>query len=147
MNDHCARRPKDSFKDHLADLAQRTARGDNSLHAGDAWTLDDFKEDHEVRRKVLKSELRRIAAEAATVAAPIFGKFAEAVDRLADSLEAEAARPGGEVLPSLLAAYAHRCCPQGRRPGSAFRAGGSGARRSARRHGSLDGLGPVIEDL
>jgi len=86
-----------NYHAHLADIASRTAAGDSTVKAEDSWTREDWQDDADERCRVFKSKCKEIEGQAWELAKPVLEAKADAVDALADWLEAEA-RPRFEQL-------------------------------------------------
>jgi hypothetical protein len=78
------------------DIAKRTAAGDTTVNQGDAWSRQDFLDDHRERLMALKNEAKRIEREAWPIAESALLAKAEFADAVADELEAEARKPFDE---------------------------------------------------
>ena len=83
----CMKSPHAKHLAHIADLARRTAEGDTTVNAADAWTAEDWAEDQRVRVSAFKSEARKIREKAWTIAEPALHAKAESLNELADFLE------------------------------------------------------------
>ena len=82
-----------AFLKNLEDIARRTAEGDPSVHAQDAWTRDDFEEDARQRLDAFKAELRKIQAQAWQIAEPALLEKSAFASSRADELEETAQLP------------------------------------------------------
>ena len=74
-------------RQHIDDLARRIANGDKTVGDDDAWDRSEYDSDYRLKLTSVKSEMRKIEAEAAALAKPIRIRFFRAVSELADILE------------------------------------------------------------
>jgi hypothetical protein len=125
--------PKRQYLKQQADIQEAITSGKHrEVQERDAWNLDDFKNEHWLRRKAAKAALRKVVNESAVIRREYAEKIADLAWSEAQALmqsEREAAEAWGvEFKPSVqlqslvtLAAYPDRCALHGgARPGKAL---------------------------
>jgi hypothetical protein len=97
---------RSKFYAHQQDLMERLSAGDDSFNRLDAWSENDFMEEADERKKLLRVKMKEIEAQAKVVAAPVFLKFAgwatEIADNMAEKEESRSTRYAVPYVPSAI---------------------------------------------
>jgi len=88
FNRYSERAAKDDYAAALSATAKAIASGTPNEAPTDTYSLSEWRDDYAIRRESMKREMRSIEGEARRLCQPVLEAYADALNKLADELEA-----------------------------------------------------------
>jgi hypothetical protein len=88
LNAHFRHTAKQKFREQqIATSKEVLEGGGNEASAREGWTLEDWQQDFDVKKRALKSDLRRVCAEAVPIAVRVAGRLGAVAANLVEHFE------------------------------------------------------------